>query len=102
MNKRKIALIIIILLIIIGGVVFTNQQKKKKEYEIEQVSEYKYFLLYENNKMGVIDTNGKIIIEPTYDSIQIPNPSKEVFICLYDYNTQTEEYKTKVLNEKNE
>lgn len=103
MNKRK-ALIIVILIIIIGviGIFKLNQEKNKRKYEIEEISEYKYFLLYENDKMGVIDTNGKVIIEPKYDSIQIPNPSKEVFICLYDYNTQTEEYKTKVLNEKNE
>lgn len=102
-NKRR-ALIIVILIIIIVliGIFKLNQEKNKRKYEIEEISEYKYFLLYENNKMGVIDTNGKVIIEPKYDSIQIPNPSKEVFICLYDYNTQTEEYKTKVLNEKNE
>ena len=86
-NKRK-ALIIVILIIIIGviGIFKLNQEKNKKKYEIEEISEYKYFLLYENDKMGVIDTNGKVIIEPKYDSIQIPNPSKEVFICLYDYN----------------
>lgn len=104
MNKKRKTLIIVILIIIIGiiGIFKLNQEKNKIKYEIEEISEYKYFLLYENNKMGVIDTNGKVIIEPRYDSIQIPNPSKEVFICLYDYNTQTEEYKTKVLNEKNE
>lgn len=104
MNKRKILIICILIIIItIIGIIFKfNQEKNKRKYEVEEISEYKYFLLYENNKMGVIDTRGNRIIEPIYDSIQIPNPSKEVFICLYDYNTQTEEYKTKVLNDKNE
>lgn len=103
MKKRKaLIIIILIIIIVIIGIFRFNQEKNKRKYEIEEISEYKYFLLYENNKMGVIDTNGNRIIEPIYDSIQIPNPSKEVFICLYDYNTQTEEYKTKVLNEKNE
>lgn len=101
MNKRKVVFVIIIFLIIIGVIsYFTN--KNKKQYEIEEIKEYKYILLYENNKMGVIDTNGNKIIEPIYDSIQIPNPSKDVFICLYDYDSQTENYNTKVLNEKSE
>ena len=103
MNKRKILIVCILIIITIIGIIFKfNQEKNKIKYEVEEISEYKYFLLYENNKMGVIDTRGNRIIEPIYDSIQIPNPSKEVFICLYDYNTQTEEYKTKVLNDKNE
>ena len=62
MNKRKIALIIIILLIICGLIIFkVNQSNQKKEYEIQEISEYKYFLLYDNNKMGVIDTKVKIV-----------------------------------------
>lgn len=103
MNKRKVALIIVILLIIIGiiGFLIINKENKKT-YEIEKVTEYKYFLLYKNDKMGVINEEGNIIIEPIYDSIQIPNPSKSVFICLYDYDSQTENYKVKVLNDKNE
>ena len=103
MKKRKL-IFIIILLIIIGIIVIfrQTQENKKRQYSVEQITEYKYFQLYENNKMGVINTNGQTIIEPIYDSIQIPNPSKDIFICLYDYNAQTEEYKTKVLNEKNE
>lgn len=103
MNKRKIVAIIVIFIIIIAiGIIIINQNNKKRTYEIEEISEYKYFLLYENNKVGIIDTNGKVLIDAIYDSIQIPNPSKDIFICLYDYDSQTEEYKTKVLNEKNE
>ena len=101
MKKGKF-IFIVILLIIIGVIVTIVKQNNNKRFSIEEINEYNYFLLNENNKMGVIDSSGKIIIEPTYDSIQIPNPSKGVFICLYDYNSQTEDYKTKVLNEKNE
>lgn len=101
MNKKIIVAVIIIILIIIcvASIVILNE---KRNYEIEEIKEYNYFLLYENNKMGVIDKQGKILIEPIYESIQIPNPSKDVFICLYDYDSQTENYKTKTLNAKNE
>ncbi len=34
--------------------------------------------------------------------ITIPNPQKAVFVCVYDVNEQTGEYKTKVINEKGE
>ncbi len=103
MKKGKF-IFIVILLIIIGIIITVTivKQNSNKRFSIEEINEYKYFLLNENNKMGVIDASGQIIIEPIYDSIQIPNPSKAVFICLYDYNSQTEDYKTKVLNEKNE
>ena len=34
-----------------------------------------------------------------YDMIQIPNPEEPVFICLKNYNAETGEYKTKILND---
>lgn len=102
MNKRKLSLIIILLIVIIIIIFLElNKQNKKKSYEIEKVTEYKYFLLYEDDKVGVINDKGNILIDPIYDSIQIPNPSKDVFICLYDYYSQTEDYKVKVLNAEN-
>ena len=34
--------------------------------------------------------------------ITIPNSKKDVFLCIYDVNYENGEYKTKVLNSKNE
>lgn len=42
---------------------------------------YEYFLLSEGENLGVIDKKGKHIIEAKYESIEIPNPSKDIFIC---------------------
>lgn len=62
-----------------------------------------YFPIYENNKWGVIDNNGNVIIDASYDEmIVIPNNKKAVFICTYDINDETGEFKTKAINEKNE
>ena len=61
-----------------------------------------YFSVYTNNKWGVIDSNGNIIIQPTYDEmIIVPNNQRAVFICVYDVNATNRTYKTKVLNKDN-
>ncbi|MCF0125995.1 MAG: WG repeat-containing protein [Clostridia bacterium] len=67
--------------------------KINKEYEIEKVENYEYFVLKTDEKYGIIDKNGNIVIESKYDDIKIPNPSKAVFIC---YTGET----SKVLNEQ--
>lgn len=90
-NKKKIIGIVIALLIIVIVAVFAvaiinNNNKDIKEYVIEEIPEidYKYFMLSANNKYGVIDTKGNIIVETKYDNVIIPNPKKEVFICSND------------------
>ena len=37
-----------------------------------------------DNKYGIMDKEGKTIIEPNYDNIKIPNPTKAVFFCYQD------------------
>ena len=60
------------------------------------MQDYSYFILREEGKYGVINTNGDIIIHPEYTNVIIPNPKKGVFIC-YD-----EDNNTKILNQNNE
>jgi hypothetical protein len=58
-----------------------------------------YFTVFENNKWGVIDNKGESVIAPEYDEmIVIPDNTKDLFICTYDVNYESGEYKTKVLN----
>ena len=98
MKKKNIAIIILILIIIgiLAGIVIVKRvNKENREYKIEEISEYNYFVIKENNKYGVIDKQGNIIIEPNYDNIKIPNPNKAVFCCY-------EEEKIKILNDKSE
>lgn len=107
MNKKKLIIIIIIvvlLIAIIASLLIINAKKKAKYvYDLETVSEIKYNTISENNRYGVIDEQGNVIIEPTYNVVQIPNPSKAIFICMSDYNTETGSYEVnKVLNENRE
>ena len=97
MKKKKIIIISVCLIVILALAVsaYFIFNSKEKEYNIEQVSGYKYFVLNQNEKYGVIDAQGNILVQPNYDLVKIPNPSKGVFVC-YEGNA------TKVLNENSE
>lgn len=96
--KKKIIIITIIIAIILATAIYfgvKNIQEENKKYELAQITEYKYFVSKENEKYGVIDVNGKTVIDSKYDDVKIPNPEKAVFVCYEGDNT-------KVLNDKGE
>lgn len=96
--KKKIIIITIIIAAILATAIYfgvKNIQEENKKYEIAQITEYKYFVSKENEKYGVIDANGKTVIDSKYDDVKIPNPEKAVFVCYEGDNT-------KVLNDKGE
>ena len=82
MKKRVFFILALIIIVIIAGF-FTIKKinKNKRKYEIEEISEFKYFVLKNDDNYGVIDKEGKTVIEATYDNVEIPNPAKDVFIC---------------------
>ena len=97
MKKKYIVVSIVVLLILllIGLLVYKIVIEDGKKYEIVQVSEYNYFIVKHDNKYGVINKVGDILVEAEYDEVKIPNPEKDVFICSKNGNS-------KVLNENNE
>ena len=100
MKKKTIVKLIFLIIIIIAiGAFFIirNIQEKAKTYEIATIEkeDYQYFVYNTEGKYGVIDRTGKTIIPANYTQVKIPNPSKAVFVCYTDENTQ-------VYNEKNE
>ena len=98
-----IVLLVILIIAIISGIIIAIN-KSKENYTVEKIenADINYYKIISNGKSGVIDKSGNIIIEPEYNTIKIPNPKEPIFICIYDYNATSGEYKTKVLNEKNE
>ncbi len=100
LNYQKVlavilAIAVIIMFIFIIKNVFNEREKLNKDYE--------YFVLYSANKWGVINQEGEEVISPSYrEMIVIPDRAKDVFICTYDINEETGEYKTKAINKKNE
>lgn len=93
--------IICILLLVITGI-YIVMKNNNMDYEIEEIITFSYFKLYENEKYGVIDAKGNILIECKYDNIDIPNPTKPVFIVYSNYNEELRKYETQVINDKNE
>lgn len=83
MKNKKALLVLIICIVLIGIVIFAVNTitKARKDYNLEKISDRNYYTLYKGGKVGVINTSGEIIISPEYNYIQIPNPTKEVFIC---------------------
>ena len=105
MKKKKILIVLAILIIIILIAIFATMyfiERSKYDYKIQKVTQIDYNVINVNDRYGVINRNGDVIIEPTYDIIQIPNPSKDVFICMYEYNVEKKAYKIKVLNANGE
>lgn len=101
-NNKIILLIIIVIIAIIAFVVVNRIINKKDMVKIEEISEadFKYYKLRDNKKYGIIDRDGNIIIEPQYEDIIIPNPTKDVFI--YTNKIDGENTEWKAINEKNE
>lgn len=98
-KKFLICLFILILIISIIAIIKHNNYKKSLNYTIEQIGEENYFLLMQYNKYGVINKNGDIVVDPTYDIIEIPNPSKAIFICKSNYNIETGDYNIQVFDD---
>lgn len=98
--KWMIVSFVLLAVVIIGGIAVINEIQLK--YEVEEIKEYNYFVLTKENKYGVIDKSGNVVVEPNYQAVQIPNPSKPIFICINSYNQESEEYNTVVYNDKKE
>ncbi len=86
-SKKNLILIILVILVIAGivtGIIISRKNKYNIELETITKSDVQFYVLQKDNKFGVIDKNGTIVIEPQYDNIKIPNPTKDVFVCLVD------------------
>lgn len=98
--KWIIIALVIIAIIVVATIFIVNEIQLS--YKIEEIKDINYTILVSNEKYGVIDKTGNIVIEPTYDAVQIPNPSKPIFVCIGNYNKETKQYKTQVFNDKKE
>ena len=102
LNYKKVFAVIIALIVIVMFV-FMIKNLLSKGNEKQETSAVDYYALYANNLWGIIDSKGNNVIDPMYQEMLIViNNKKDVFLCTYDVNEQTGEYKTKVVNRNNE
>ena len=99
-NKTIIAVTIVII-VIIGVIIFNSVNASQKDYDTVVSVEYNYYKVNNKGKFGVLNKKGELIVPANYDDIVIPNPSKAVFICQYNYNSTTGEADNIILNDKN-
>lgn len=101
LNMKKVFAVFIAIVVVIMFVFMINGLLTKDETSGKITSE-SYFPVFKDDKWGVIDSKGKYVINPSYaEMILIPNNKVGVFICTYDINYETGDYKVSVLNEKN-
>lgn len=99
--KKVIAVILIFVLIIALIIGVKNMLDKDSKSVAGKIENVYYYTIYDNGKWGVINSYGETIVDANYDEmIVIPNPVQDVFICTYDVNYSTGDYKTKVINKK--
>lgn len=104
-KKVLIAIAVVIVVFLFGHLI--KSMLKHEESAVNSFSEISYFTMYENGKWGVINSKGETIIEAGEDNINeqmiiVPNSNKDVFICMYDVNTEDGTYQTKAINSKKE
>ena len=102
LNMKKVFAVIIAIIVVIMFV-FVIKGILTRDSEKGKIASKDYFSAFKDNKWGVIDSTGNTVIDPSYaEMIVVPNSKKDVFLCTYDVNYDTGEYKTKALNSKNE
>lgn len=102
LNLKKVFAVIIAIIVIIMFI-FILKNLLTSNNKLNKIASKTYFAVYKDNKWGVIDANGEFVINPSYEEmIIIPNNKVDVFLCVYDVNYETGEYKTKALNSKNQ
>lgn len=103
LNVKKVFAVIIAIAVIIMFIMGLNKLMHSDNSTKEKAVALKYFPVYTENKWGVIDSKGNIIIEPTYDeAIIIPDNTQGVFLCMNNVNYENNTYQIKALNEKNQ
>ncbi len=98
--KKVLAVIIafaVVIMFIIGIKTLLTTNTNEKTTSVSS-----YYPVFTNEKWGVINEKGDIVIEPKFDEmITIPNKNKDIFICMENVNYDENTYNVKVLNSKN-
>lgn len=101
--KKVFGLIVAILVIAMCIISFQKVLLSGTPVSSEKDIVLGYFPVYTGNKWGVIDTNGEYVVDPIYsEMIVIPDNNRDIFICTYDVNLETDTYKVKAINKNNE
>ncbi len=103
LNMKKVFAVAIAFAVIIMFIFVLKGAFSQKENTLAAITTKSYFSVFKDEKWGVIDSEGNIVIDPSYKEMMIiPDKKEDVFLCTYDVDYNTGTYKTKVLNSNNE
>lgn len=101
LNMKKVIAVIIAILVIMMFFIGIKELLKGRPKTNQKAFPLAYYTIYEQDKWGVIDTKGNIVIEPSYNEmIVIPDNTKPVFICMQNVDYENNTYESKAINEK--
>ena len=102
LNLKKVFAVVIAIIVIIMFFIGIKKLLNKKSSPDTNFTEIAYFTVHDGKNWGVVNSKGEYVINPEYsEMITIPNNKKDVFICMYDFNSADGSYKTKAVNSKN-
>ena len=95
LNIKKVIAVIVAIAVMVMFVV--GIKTLLTENPIKNTEQTSYYPVYTNNKWGVINQKGEIVIVPQYDEmITIPNSKIDLFICVYDVDYENNTYKIRI------
>lgn len=98
LNIKKVIAVILAIAVLIMFIVVISKLLRTGDKK-GSISVISYYPVYTNEKWGVINSNGNIVIEPTMsEMITVPDSKTDLFICTYDVDYTNNTYKTKVIN----
>lgn len=99
LNVKKVIATIVAIIVLIMFVISIKNLLSRTFITKDVSTVDTYFPAYTNGKWGVIDNNGKTILECTQDEMVIvPDKNTDLFICLSNANYENETFDTKVVD----
>jgi len=101
LNIKKVIATIVAIIVVIMVIISIKRLLSNSNTPITQevTTTQTYFPAYMNEKWGVIDNTGELIINANYDEmVVVPDKDTDLFICTYGADYETEQYNTRVLD----
>ena len=99
LNIKKVIATIVAFVVIIMFIISLKNLLTKPKIKEEISTITTYYSAYKDDKWGVIDNNGNVIIDLNYDEmVVVPDKTIDLFIVSYDVNYDDGSFKTKVLD----
>lgn len=81
MTKKKGIIIVVAIIIVCISLVISIYMPNRAKLNEQKEGKEPFYLFKSEEKFGIINSEGEIVIQPEYDEIIIPNIRKAVFIC---------------------